>query len=457
VRMGTLLALLRRVEAEESGGLSDAELLARFHDRRDEAAIEALVRRHGPAVFHLCSRVLRHTQDAEDAFQATFLLLVLKARSVRKHTSLGSWLYKVALRVSLHARARAARAARVRSEEDVPAAPPADAVVQDEEVRELLRAEVDRLPERYRLPVVLCYLGGQSTAEAARALGCPRGTVLSRLAAARQRLLRRLVLRGVSLSAAALAPALAQTAAEASSSLVAVTVRAALCVAAGEGKTAGVAGSVVNLMEGVLRSMYWTKMKTAAGVALVLALLAFGLGFWRGQSATAEPRPERKEEVAAAKPAADEKPAEPRRLVIERPLGTYEREVEDGAIRVTLRFEAERLFVQAYIDDGGERFTIIGEADYGITKDAILYGVITSLDVPDDAETAADLSEFMDHTFSLRFRVDGDVLTIKDIKFGLEKGEDLGEEISLLIGRYTKKKDGDRDDAPRRPAPRKRK
>src|SRR5438445_230390 len=137
--------------------------------------------------------------------------------------------------------------------------------------------------------------------------------------------------------------------------------------------------------------MYWTKMKTAAGVALVLAVLAFGLGFWRGQSATAEPRPERKDDAVAARTAADEKPAEPRRLVIERPLGTYEREIEDGAIRVTLRFEPDHLFVRATLDEDGERITIVGEADYGLTKDSILYGVITSLDAPEDAETAAEL------------------------------------------------------------------
>jgi RNA polymerase sigma factor (sigma-70 family) len=196
------LELLFRVGAV--GHLSDAELLELFLHRRDaaEAAFNVLVERHGPSVLRACRRVLLDPNDAHDAFQATFLTLVRKARSVRKRESVGSWLVGVALRSARRARVEAAkrrtreRVGAVRA--DCATSNAGAAVAEAEGCPELLE-EIGRLPEVFRRPVVLCYLEGRSTEEAARRLGCPRGTILSRLARARDRLRTRLLHRGISL------------------------------------------------------------------------------------------------------------------------------------------------------------------------------------------------------------------------------------------------------------------
>jgi RNA polymerase sigma factor (sigma-70 family) len=182
------------------GALTDAELLGRFADRRDESAGPAftvLVERHGPMVLRVCRSVLRDDHDAQDAFQATFLILVRRAGAVRNRGSVGSWLYGVALRVS--ARARAAMARRRRHEARA-AAMAADRSIEQRSPLELsavLHEELGRLPERYRAAVVLCYLEGQTCEAAARQLGWPVGTVKSRLARGRERLLARLIRRGL--------------------------------------------------------------------------------------------------------------------------------------------------------------------------------------------------------------------------------------------------------------------
>src|SRR5262249_31028688 len=198
-----LLRQLHRLAAASAKGvLADGELVERFVRSRDEAAFEVLVWRHGPLVWGLCRRLLRQESDAEDAFQATFLTLVRKAGSIGKGGSVASWLYKVAYRVALHARARAARGAgREQAAPAEPAAGPAeDPVWRD--LRPVLDEEIGRLPEKYRVPVLLCYLEGRTVDEAAEQLGWPRGTVATRLTRARERLRGRLVHRGVALSAA---------------------------------------------------------------------------------------------------------------------------------------------------------------------------------------------------------------------------------------------------------------
>src|SRR5580704_18044230 len=176
----------------------DAELLDRYARTGDPAAFELLVRRHGPLVLGACRRVLHDRHDADDAFQATFLILARKARSVRRAGALPAWLHRTARRVALRANAQAARRARHEQPLTIdPPRPPDDPGRR--ELGAVLDEEVNRLPERYRRPVVLCYLGGRSTAEAAARLGCPRGTVLSRLATARSKLRARLVRRGIGL------------------------------------------------------------------------------------------------------------------------------------------------------------------------------------------------------------------------------------------------------------------
>jgi RNA polymerase sigma factor (sigma-70 family) len=252
--------------------LSDGELLELFAARREEAAFEALVRRHGAMVLGVCRRLLRHPQDAEDAFQATFLVLARRASAVRKHESVGSWLYGVAYRVALKARARDAR--RLACEREVEAMPPVGPVDQvlGQEVRAVLDEELARLPERYRATLVLCGLEGKSQEEAARELGWPAGSMSRWLRRGRELLRQRLLRRGIAVSAAALAAALADGAAEAApaQALVAGVVRAA---------TTGVVSAPVGaLTEGVLRAMFRNRLQRVVTAALLLGVAGVGVG-----------------------------------------------------------------------------------------------------------------------------------------------------------------------------------
>jgi RNA polymerase sigma factor (sigma-70 family) len=281
-QLTTLIRHLRKAVRPAPGAvLDDAELLERFVASRDEAAFELLLWRHGPMVLGVCRRVLHHTQDTEDAFQATFLTLVRKAPSVARRGSVGSWLYKVALRAALAARQRRAReAAHEPLDQDVPTAdPPPDLLWRD--LRPVLDEEVGRLPEKHRRAFVLCYLQGRTNAEAARELGIPEGTVASRLSWARQRLRSRLGRRGLTLSAAGLTLGLPAAAARAGvpAGLVALTLRAALALRAGKAAVpAGVSSSVIRLTEGVLQAMCATKLKMAVAVLLVVSMLSGGAG-----------------------------------------------------------------------------------------------------------------------------------------------------------------------------------
>jgi RNA polymerase sigma factor (sigma-70 family) len=273
----TLLRRFRRLtEASCVGTLTDAQLLGRFLASRDEAAFEVLVWRHAAMVYGLCRRLLRHEQDAEDAFQATFLALARKAATVRNGEALASWLYKVAYRITLAARAAAgARAEREPIRSDLPARVTEESIWRD--LRPVLDEEVNRLPAKYRAAFVLCHLEGRTNEEAARQLGCPKGTVLSRLARARQRLRSRLTRRGVGLAAAVVAVA------GPPARLVGAAVDNALSV----GGVGAVSVRVAALTEGALRTMSLTKLQIAAGVLLVAGLLgvaAVGNGaFARGR------------------------------------------------------------------------------------------------------------------------------------------------------------------------------
>jgi RNA polymerase sigma factor (sigma-70 family) len=292
-------ALLR----QDGGGLTDAQLLTSFVECRDEAAFEALVRRHGPLVLGVCRRVLGHAQDAEDAFQAAFLVLARRASSVVPRAMLANWLHGVAYRTALRARAVAGRR-RVRERQvehmPEPEAPPA----LPDDLLALLDGELSALPDHYRAPVLLCDLEGRTRQEAARQLGCPEGTLHSRLARGRALLAGRLARRGVTLSAGALA-VLAPRAAPAA--LIASTLRAA----------AGAAPApVAALAEGVLKAMFLTRLKSATALLLACAALAGGVTVFArpGQAPAtaahiAEPtavrRSERHREAAPLRKAAD--------------------------------------------------------------------------------------------------------------------------------------------------------
>jgi RNA polymerase sigma factor (sigma-70 family) len=279
--LNPILHYLRRLSGgRETGQLSDAQLLERFVTQRDEAAFEVLVWRYGPLVLGVCRRVLLREQDAEDAFQATFLALVRKAAAIGKGASVGSWLYKVAYRVALRARKRSAKqTACVPLPDDVPA-PDTRHEVLWRELRPILDEEVSRLPRKYREAVVLCYLEGKTNAEAARLLGCPRGTVVSRLAWARERLRVRLARRGVAVSAGLLAWLVAARATALPPALVSATLKTVLPVGA-------VSAEIAGLTEGVLRAMFLSKLTTMVGV-LALSLGGGGLGVWYLKAAPPE-------------------------------------------------------------------------------------------------------------------------------------------------------------------------
>jgi RNA polymerase sigma factor (sigma-70 family) len=202
-----LRQILDQVRFADSA-LTDGQLLAQFVAMRDEPAFAAIVQRHGPMVLGVCRRVLRHEQDAEDAFQATFLVLARKASSVLKRESLGCWLYQVAHRTALAA-AAVCRRSRVRERPMNEMPHPEVAPAEPQDWRPLLDRELSRLPARYRAAVILCDLEGLSRKQAARQLGIVEGTLSSRLATARKMLARRLADSGFLLSGSLLVVALA--------------------------------------------------------------------------------------------------------------------------------------------------------------------------------------------------------------------------------------------------------
>ncbi len=251
-------------EVGSVGGLPDGQLLDRFVARREEAVFEAIVRRHGPMVWGVCRRVLRDHHDAEDATQATFLVLARKAASVKDRERLGNWLYGVAYRTARKARStRAKRRAREGQVANLPE--PGSTTVRPDERLDLLDLELSRLPEKYRTPIVLCDLEGRSHREAAEQLGWPIGTVSGRLSRGRTLLARRLSRGGVPLSAGSLALLLAQESASAAvpGELIGPTAQAASLFAAGRAALAGVASAeVVTLARQVLTMYAFTARKT---------------------------------------------------------------------------------------------------------------------------------------------------------------------------------------------------
>jgi RNA polymerase sigma factor (sigma-70 family) len=267
--------LRRAVLLPDSAALRDGELLGRFVERHDEAALAALVRRHGPMVWGVCRRALHNHHDAEDAFQATFLVLVRKAASIVPREMVGNWLYGVAHQTALQARRTAAR--RRAREVQVTKMPDTEDVRQDQwsDLQPVLDEELSRLPDRYRAVIVLCDLEGRTRKEVARQLGVPDGTVGGRLARARAMLAKRLARRGVTLSGGALAAMLSLNAASAGvpASVVISTTRAASCYAAGQTAASVIAANAASLTEGVVKAMLVSKLKVAAAAVLAVAAL----------------------------------------------------------------------------------------------------------------------------------------------------------------------------------------
>jgi RNA polymerase sigma factor (sigma-70 family) len=303
----------------EAGGLTDRQLLEIFIERRDEAAFEAIVRRHGSMVMGVCYRVLRNRQDAEDAFQAAFLVLVRKAAVITSRELLAGWLYGVAYNTALKAKAAAARRRRKERQATAMLESPAETSPLENDWLPLLDRELNGLPDKYRLPIVLCELQGKSHQEAARELGCPIGTLSGRLSRGRALLAKRLARYGPALTAGSLSAALAQQEVSASvpAAVVSATVKAA---------TAGViSAEIAALTEGVVKAMFLAKLKMVTvilGTAVVLTAaalactaLAGGQPQDKGGSSEKPPiraddKPDKPKQPAAR---ADDKPGQPDR------------------------------------------------------------------------------------------------------------------------------------------------
>ncbi len=324
--------IVRRIRhlfsSKADAGATDADLLRRFADARDEAAFELLVWRHAALVLHVCRQILRDEHTVEDAFQATFLVLSRKAGSILHGEALPGWLHQVAFRVAL--RARPSRATWTGIDLDgVPSPAPTQV---EEDTRRLLHEEIARLPAKYRLPIVCCYFEGKTHEEAGVELGWPTGTVAGRLARAREVLHTRLTRRGVALAGLGLTSHLSAGALSAGMTHRITT----LLVALRSLGSSALSPSAVILAEGVLNAMFWKSMQWVAVVVVLVGGLSLTGGLWSVRSGIAQeeaaPRPltVAKEDEPPAKPkakaddllkgadrldevsvAADEKPVQP--------------------------------------------------------------------------------------------------------------------------------------------------
>lgn len=346
------------------GANGDGELLARYRAARDQDAFGALVRRHGPMVFGVCNRVLRDAHAADDAFQATFLVLAKKADAVRPPDRLAPWLYGVAVRTAMKARGRAARRQQVEAHYAATNANRTSAPEgEGTDLLPVIDEQLNALPEKYRAPLVLCALQGLNKAEAAERLGLPEGTVSSRLARARDMLRDRLARRGVVVPAVALGAL-----------LTAEQLRAAvphpLATAGAElgASSVSVPHAVLTLSNEVLRSMTWLKLKALCAVALSVTLAGGGFGAY---ALTAdEKKPVKPAEQPGAKKPEGEKPkppaegAKPKPDGEKKPEGEKPRVVKGGG-KVGAIDAKESTIMLAIKGDGG-----VVEKLYPVAKDA---------------------------------------------------------------------------------------
>ncbi len=362
-------------DGQSVAGLSDRQLLERFNAARDavaEAAFAALVARHGPMVLDLCQQILGDLHQAEDAFQAVFLVLARRAPSIREPDLLANWLYGVALRTARCAKAQLI-CRRKKEEADTlrrhrpgssglvePMVQAAEQPVIGREQAEALHSEIARLPGSFRLPVVLCYFEGLTLDEAARRLNCPTGTLRSRLARARDKLRRGLVRRGVGLPASVLAVALSSrtAAASVSSHLCETTARAAIQFAAGR----SAAPLAVAIAQAVLRSMLFHKLKLICLGLLLLGTLATSAGYIsRALALNGEPkRPAAsvKTPVTAKTDDAKPKPGPGRMFVVGRVLDPQGKPVAGAAVAAAARILSRRAFGAEEMDQ-----VVIGHVD----------------------------------------------------------------------------------------------
>jgi RNA polymerase sigma factor (sigma-70 family) len=293
-QLSKALQHLRRIlHSSAEGGMTDGQLLARFVASRDEAAFNELVRRHGPMVLGVCRRILRHTQDAEDAFQAAFFVLARKASSVANREAVASWLYRVSYRIAIEAKAiNDKRRSREKQLEEMPH--PEMTPIEPRDWLPRLDYELNLLPEHYRAVIVACDLEGRSRKATAHNLGLSEGTVSSRLARGRCLLAKRLSRYGLSLSVGALTAALAEGVASAH---VPVSLQSSTSkMVLGQ---MGLSGSIDFLVKGALKTMLLAKLKVAVGAVMVLVVLgASGLVY----RASGQPVPSVTEQQTGSKP-----------------------------------------------------------------------------------------------------------------------------------------------------------
>ena len=340
MRPGPVSDVLRQLRRAFPGGdgaaPTDGQLLEAFVRDRDAAAVEALVRRHGPMVWGVCRRVLGRHHDAEDAFQATFLVLVRRAGSIRPSGMVGPWLHGVARRTALKAKAVRLR----REQREQPAAADAPAPPAADDLRDLLDRELDRLPARYRAVLVLCDLQGHTRAEAARRLGLPEGTVASRAARGRALLAKRLG-RHAPAALGALAPHAVP------GGLAADTIR----TAAGCGTAGLIPAPILTLSEGVVRTMFLTRLKVVSVAAAVVAAALTAGGTFGGRTTAGQ-------DPAAPKPVG---PAEKAGRVVA---------PADGVVTEVLVGPGQRV-------KAGEVLAVVGGEGLAVAKPALPVGTWT--------------------------------------------------------------------------------
>ncbi len=384
--------------AQDAAGLTDRQLLQRFVETHDEAAFAALLKRHGPMVLGVCRRVLGNHADAEDAAQATFLVLARQAASTRAGEALAGWLYGTAYRSALALRRQSARRLAHERKARPPARPGPELEAALGELQALLDEEVQRLPETLRAPFVLCCLEGLSKPEAAGQLGWKEGTVSGRLARARERLRQRLARRGVALPSALCALALTSAGASAAvpPALAENTVRAAVALAAGRGLVAG--ARVAAVVRQLTHGLALARIKPLAGLLLAAGLaVATAVGL-AGPAPTPGPPPRKPAAAEAKAPDA----AQPRSDALGDPLpagavarlGTTRLRHESGVEAVAYSADGKRLFSAGR--DGELR---VWDAATGKALHALrthvplglgpLFGASVSLAVSPDGTTAA--------------------------------------------------------------------
>ncbi len=310
-----VLRLIRRItENQRIVRLTDEELLRQFCAHQDEVAFRALVGRHGAMVFDLCRNLLGNEADAEDAFQATFLILARKGKTIRKQASVGSWLYGVAYRTACRARANFAKRQRLEPvTPDAALVSPADDLSW-REVRGVLHEEITRVSDSLRAPLVLCYLEGKTQEQAAFQLGVSKETVKNRLERARALLRLRLTRRGLGPVAVVLAASLplAKASAMPAAGSVSAMLKAVSLVAANQTVPADlISVKVAALSQGLLKAKFLNKLTTLAAGFIVASLLAVGaviagVNYMPETASTEEPPTAKNAQKIEAKPGANE-------------------------------------------------------------------------------------------------------------------------------------------------------